>query len=100
MARYTIGLDYGTNTVRALLVNVADGAVLGTAIFDYPHGTAGVVLEPKDPNLARQFPGDYLLGAETTIKEVLAQGLAKGVKAEEVVGVGVDTTGSTPLPGG
>ncbi len=95
---YTIGLDYGTNTVRALLVNVADGAVLGTAIFDYPHGTAGVVLDPRDPNLARQHPADYLAGAETTIKQVLAEGAKKGVKASEVIGVGVDTTGSTPLP--
>ncbi len=98
MPAYTIGLDYGTNTVRALLVNVANGDVLSTAIFDYPHGSAGVVLDAKDPNLARQHPADYLAGAETTIRQVLAEGKAKGVRAEEVIGVGIDTTGSTPLP--
>ncbi|HVS72835.1 MAG TPA: ribulokinase [Phycisphaerae bacterium] len=98
MAAYTIGLDYGTNTVRALLVNVQTGAEIATAIFEYPHGMAGVVLDRRDPNLARQHPQDYLDGAEVTIKKVLAEGTSKGVKASEVIGIGVDTTGSTPMP--
>ncbi len=98
MPHYTIGLDYGTNTVRALLVNTADGTALATAIFDYPHGNAGVVLDPKDPNLARQHPADYLAGAQTTIRQVLAEGKTKGVQPTEVIGIGIDTTGSTPLP--
>lgn len=98
MAVYTIGLDYGTNSVRALLVNAGTGQEIATAIFNYPHGVAGIVLDPKDPNLARQYPQDYLDGAETTIKQVLAEGVTKGVKAGEVIGLGVDTTGSTPMP--
>jgi L-ribulokinase len=98
MAAYTIGLDYGTNSVRALLVDVATGQEIATAIFNYPHGAAGIVLDPKNPNLARQQPQDYLDGAETTIKQVLAEGATKGVKAGEVIGLGVDTTGSTPMP--
>ena len=100
-AQYTIGLDYGTNSVRALLVNVANGAEVAAAVWGYSHGTAGVILS-RDPNLARQHPADYLKGAEVTIKQALATAKrsVKGFKPEQVIGIGVDTTGSTPLPVG
>ncbi len=98
-AQYTIGLDYGTNSVRALIVNVANGQEVGTAVWGYAHGTAGVILG-RDPNLARQHPADYLQGAEVTIREALAQARdsVRGFAPEQVIGIGVDTTGSTPLP--
>jgi L-ribulokinase len=98
-AQYTIGLDYGTNSVRALIVNVANGQEVGTAVWGYAHGTAGVILG-RDPNLARQHPADYLQGAESTIREALAAAkkTVKGFSADQVIGIGVDTTGSTPLP--
>src|SRR5208283_6177132 len=98
-ARYTIGLDYGTNSVRALVVNVANGAEVGTAVWTYAHGTQGVILS-HDPNLARQHPADYIAGAEITIKQALAAAKrsVKGFSADQVTGIGVDTTGSTPLP--
>ncbi|MDB6021348.1 MAG: araB, partial [Pedosphaera sp.] len=98
-ARYTIGLDYGTNSVRALLVNVADGHEVATAVWNYAHGEHGVILS-SDPNLARQHPADYVTGAEITLKKVitLAKRQVRGFKAEQVIGLGVDTTGSTPLP--
>ena len=98
-AQYTIGLDYGTNSVRALIVNVANGQEVGTAVWGYAHGTAGVILG-RDPNLARQHPADYLQGAEITIKQALAQArdTVRGFAPEQVIGIGVDTTGSTPLP--
>jgi L-ribulokinase len=98
-AKYTIGLDYGTNSVRALIVNVANGAEIAEAVWIYAHGTQGVILS-RDPNLARQHPADYLQGAEITIKQALAlaQKNIRGFKAEQVIGIGVDTTGSTPLP--
>ena len=97
--RYTIGLDYGTNSVRALIVNVANGREIAAAVWGYSHGTAGVVLG-RDPNLARQHPADYLKGAELTIKQALAAAkkTVRGFKAGQVIGIGVDTTGSTPLP--
>jgi L-ribulokinase len=97
--QYTIGLDYGTNSVRALIVNVANGAEVGTAVWTYSHGTQGVILS-RDPNLARQHPADYVTGAEITIKQALAAAKksVKGFKPEQVIGIGVDTTGSTPLP--
>ena len=69
--RYTIGLDYGTNSVRALIVNVANGAEVATAVWGYEHGTQGVILA-RDPNLARQHPADYVKGADITIRNALA----------------------------
>ena len=97
--KYTIGLDYGTNSVRALIVNVANGAEVAAAVWTYAHGTQGVVLA-RDPNLARQHPADYLSGAEITIRQALATAKksVKGFSAAQVIGIGVDTTGSTPLP--
>jgi L-ribulokinase len=98
-AKYTIGLDYGTNSVRALIVNVANGAEVASAVWNYAHGTEGVILS-RDPNLARQHPADYVRGAERTIRQALAAAkkAVKGFSASQVIGIGVDTTGSTPLP--
>jgi L-ribulokinase len=97
--KYTIGLDYGTNSVRALIVDTANGREAGTAVWDYEHGTAGVILS-RDPNLARQHPADYVKGAEVAIKRALAEAKknVRGFQPQQVVGIGVDTTGSTPLP--
>jgi L-ribulokinase len=97
--QYTIGLDYGTNSVRALIVNVANGAEIASAVWNYAHGTQGVILS-RDPNVARQHPADYVAGAEITIKQALAAAkkTVRGFKPEQVIGIGVDTTGSTPLP--
>jgi L-ribulokinase len=98
-ARYTLGLDYGTNSVRALLVNTANGREVASAVWGYEHGTDGVILS-RDPNLARQHPADYVQGAEITIKKTLfvARKAVRGFDPAQVVGIGVDTTGSTPLP--
>ncbi|MCP5521352.1 MAG: ribulokinase [Verrucomicrobiales bacterium] len=98
-AKYTIGLDYGTNSVRSLLVNVANGEEVASAVWVYEHGEQGVILG-RDPNLARQHPADYLKGAEVTIKRALsaAKKKVRGFEPEQVIGIGVDTTGSTPLP--
>jgi L-ribulokinase len=97
--KYTIGLDYGTNSVRALIVNVANGAEIASAVWNYAHGTAGVILS-HDPNLARQHPAEYVNGAEITIKAALASAKksVNGFNANQIIGIGVDTTGSTPLP--
>ena len=99
MARYSIGLDYGTNSARAILVNVANGREIATSVWNYEHGTEGVILS-KDPNLARQHPADYVQGAEVTVRRVLAAGRRriKSFRPGQVIGIGVDTTGSTPLP--
>ena len=97
--KYVIGLDYGTNSVRTLIVNTANGHEAAAAVWGYEHGEQGVVLG-RDPNLARQHPADYLLGAEITIKKALAAARksVRGFQPEQVIGIGVDTTGSTPMP--
>jgi L-ribulokinase len=98
MAKYALGLDYGTNSVRTLAVNVANGGEVATAVWGYEHGTEGVILG-NDPNLARQHPADYLKGFEITVKAALAQARrrVKTFRPDQVIGIGVDTTGSTPL---
>jgi L-ribulokinase len=98
-AQYVIGLDYGTNSVRTLLVSVANGREAATAVWGYEHGEQGVILA-RDPNLARQHPADYAKGAEVTIRKALAEARksVRGFKPEQVIGIGVDTTGSTPIP--
>lgn len=96
---YAIGVDYGTNSVRALVVDVTDGREIATSVFDYPSGEKGVLLDPKDPNLARQNPSDYVEGFFQSVKGALrAAAKVRGFKPERVVGIGIDTTGSTPLP--
>jgi len=74
-ASTVIGLDYGTNSVRALVVNTANGRELGTAVWNYEQGDAGVLLS-RDPNLARQHPADYVKGAERAICGALADAAA------------------------
>ena len=96
---FTLGLDYGTNSVRALIVRCADGAEFGSAVVNYPSGTQGVLLDPRDHHLARQYPGDYLTGLEKSVKAALAAAKKKrGFSADRIIGIGVDTTGSSPIP--
>ena len=98
--KYAIGLDYGTNSVRCLIVDTSNGRELGTCIYEYETGEAGIILDASDHNVARQNPADYLKGIEVTV----AGAIAEAKKAEssfdpkDIVGIGVDTTGSTPLP--
>ena len=96
---FTIGLDFGTNSVRALLVAVADGRELGEAVWNYAHGDAGIIIDRERPDLARQHPLDYITGIEKTITAALAQGAKdESFDPDRVIGIGVDTTGSTPMP--
>ena len=92
---YTVGLDYGTNSVRCVIVDTSNGNEAGTSVFNYPTGDVGIILDPNDHNIARQNPADYIEGLEVTIKEAIS--LAK-ISPADIIGIGVDTTGSTPLP--
>jgi L-ribulokinase len=98
--RYTLGLDFGTNSVRALLVDIRNGREPSTAIRAYKSGREGILLDPKNPNLARQNPADYLNGIEVAVRQTLARAKKanKAFDPSQVIGIGVDTTGSTPLP--
>src|SRR5215204_5864430 len=93
---FTLGIDYGTNSVRALVVRCADGAELGSAVVNYPSGHQGVLLDPRDHNLARQHPGDYLFGLEKSVRAALKEAARKrGFSRDKIVGIGVATTGSS-----
>jgi len=97
--QFAIGVDYGTNSVRALVVDTSDGAEVATHVYNYPSGKQGILLDPKDPNLARQNPADYIEGFFKSVKGALrAARKSRGFRPEQVIGIGVDTTGSTPIP--
>jgi L-ribulokinase len=99
---YALGLDYGTQSVRALVVDVQTGEEHGAGVSTYPSGDGGTLLDPERPDLARQYPGDYLHGLEESMRTALEEAAARddGFDPGRVVGVGVDTTGSTPIPVG
>ena len=100
MKSYALGLDYGTNSCRSVLIDLADGTELATHVFSYPTGEAGILLDPKDPNLARQNPQDYIDGLSAIITGALSKAKRKDRHFDplRVIGIGVDTTGSTPMP--
>lgn len=97
---YTLGIDFGTNSVRAVVVRCADGAEVGIGVFNYPSGAEGILTDSRDANLARQHPGDYLAGLETSVRQAVSAALQdeQGFQADGICGMGVDTTGSSPLP--
>jgi L-ribulokinase len=100
MKKYAIGLDFGTNSCRSIIVDLSDGTELASHVFLYPSGKDGILLDPKEPNLARQNPQDYLDG----IKETITHAISKAEKensefdAANIIGIGIDTTGSSPMP--
>jgi L-ribulokinase len=97
--QYAIGLDFGTNSVRALVVDARDGRELGEGVSEYVRGDRGVVIDAGDPHLARQHPADYLAGIAGAVGAALEQAATDGdFSRKDVIGIGVDTTGSTPLP--
>lgn len=100
MSNYVIGLDFGTNSCRSLVADASDGREISSHVFPYPSGTDGVIIDSADPNLARQNPADYLKGIEVTITEALKKAVTAdpNFRPENVIGIGVDTTGSSPMP--
>lgn len=92
--KYVIGLDYGSDSVRAVLVNTVDGYCLASHVYWYPRWKEGKYCDPVS-NRFRQHPLDHLEGLEETIKRVLSK---SGVSKNQVKAICVDTTGSSPLP--
>jgi L-ribulokinase len=96
---YTIGVDFGTESGRALLVDADNGREVATAVQPYPHGVIDQHLpgsdRPLPPDWALQHPLDYIEVLKTTIPAVLK---AANVKPEEVAGIGIDFTACTMLP--
>jgi L-ribulokinase len=97
--QFALGVDYGSNSVRALIVDLADGSEIATAVYDYPSGERGILLDPRDPHLARQNPADYIEGFYASVRDAVAIAKkTKGFEPDRVAGIGIDTTGSTPIP--
>jgi L-ribulokinase len=96
---YTIGIDFGTESGRALLVDTRDGREVATAVHPYKNGVIDEHLpgsnKPLPPDWALQDPMDYIDVIKTTIPAVLKQ---SGVDPKEVVGVAIDFTACTMLP--
>ena len=100
MANFAIGLDFGTNSCRSVIINVDNGEELATSVYSYPSGELGIITDQTDPNVARQNPQDYISGLEFIIKESLsgAERDFPDFDSDNIIGIGVDTTGSTPIP--
>jgi L-ribulokinase len=97
--KYTIGVDYGTESGRAVLVDVATGEEVATAVHPYGDGVIDEHLpgsdEPLPPDFALQNPQDYIEVLRETIPAVLRE---SGVVSEDVIGIGTDFTACTMLP--
>ena len=98
-AAFALGLDFGTNSARALVVDLRSGRAVGEAVAAYPSGRDGVLLDRADPNVARQNPADYAVALAAAGRAALRQAAReRAFRPDRVVGIGIDTTASTPLP--
>jgi len=93
MKNYVIGLDYGTDSVRAVLVDTGSGKEMATNTFYYPQWQDKKYCNAAK-NQFRQHPADHIEGLEKTIKGVLAK---SNIEGEAVKGICIDTTGSSPI---
>jgi L-ribulokinase len=94
MNKYVFGVDFGTDSVRSLLVNALNGEEIATSVFYYPRWKNQLFCHPR-LNQFRQHPLDYLEGLTYTIKTCL-QGLSEEI-VQNIKGISIDTTGSTPV---
>ena len=95
---YTIGLDFGTLSGRAVLVDTRDGGEIAEAVFEYPHAVMDECLpsgKRLPPDWALQHPQDYIDVFANTIPVVLRD---SGVNPADVKGIGIDFTASSPMP--
>ncbi|WP_434981344.1 ribulokinase [Daejeonia sp. YH14] len=94
MKKYVIGLDYGSDSVRAVLIDTDNGAELASHVHYYRRWVEGKYCSPAE-NRFRQHPLDHIEGLENTIKNVVS---ASQINPEQIVGICIDTTGSSPVP--
>ena len=99
MGKYTVGIDYGSLSGRAVLVDVNSGKEVATAVFEYPHAVMYEYLPDGKTKLgqdwALQHPQDYLDVLSNTVPKILAE---SGIESREVIGIGIDFTACTPMP--
>ena len=98
MKQYTIGIDFGSLSGRAILMDMESGEICASSVYEYPHGVMSEQLDDGTPlpvHTALQDPSDYLEVLRYTVPDVLLKG---GVTKEAVVGLGIDFTACTMLP--
>ena len=99
MGKYSIGVDFGTESGRAVLVDIASGREMGTAVYPYSHGVIDEQLPDGGPRLepdwALQDPQDYIRTFQNTVPRVLRE---SGINPADVIGIGIDFTACTMLP--
>ncbi len=95
LKKYVIGIDYGTDSVRSVVVDTTNGEIVGTSVFEYPRWKQGLYCDPS-LNQFRQHPLDYIEGLQQSVAGAL-EGLNTEI-VNNITGITVDTTGSTPIP--
>lgn len=96
MYKYTVGVDFGSLSGRAVLVNINTGEEIATSTYEYPHAVMDSVLPDGTPiglDYALQHPQDYLDVFSNTVKDVI-----KNVSVDDVIGIGIDFTACTVMP--
>jgi L-ribulokinase len=94
MSQYVIGVDFGTDSVRSIIVDVANGNEMASSVFYYPRWKQGMYCNAAQ-NQFRQHPLDYTEGLENTLKDCLKK--AGVTVAQNIKAISIDTTGSTPI---
>ncbi|MCJ7580759.1 MAG: ribulokinase [Candidatus Aminicenantes bacterium] len=100
MKTYSLGLDFGTNSCRSLIVDLKNGREIASQVVPYPSGQAGIFLNPIDPNVARQNAEDYLFSMRESVRRAIdwAKHAVSSFESARIIGIGIDTTGSSPMP--
>ena len=97
--KYTIGIDFGTESARAILVNVRNGAIAASAVYRYSHGVITEELPDSHielgPDWVLQHPIDYINALKRTVPKIMRE---SQIDPNQVIGIGVDFTGSTVIP--
>lgn len=99
MDNFSVGIDFGTESARAVLVNIATGQEIATAVYTYEDGVIDEFLLhteiTREPDWALQSPMDWLTGPEQTVRQIMTEAMVDPVT---VIGIGVDFTSCTVLP--
>ncbi len=95
---YTLGLDFGTSSVRACILEIHSGQMISKAVCSFKGGKGGIFIKENNPLLARQSPLEYMRSLEVAVKEAIKDFEEVGFSVNDIIGIGVDTTGSTPIP--
>jgi len=93
-------MDCGTNSCRSLIVDIENGNELASCVSNYPSGEDGILLDPADPNVARQNPADYFPSLKESMTGAIrfAGENSSNFDPAAIIGIGIDTTGSSPMP--